>query len=192
MLGFLGSDVHDPYVAAGLEYLRRAQTPSGAWFGRWGVNYIYGTWCVVSALSALRAGASIIERAAAWVLAVQNLDGGWGETCYSYHDASFAGLGRSTASQTAWAVLSLQLAGRGADAACQRGLGFLRDTQANGTWDEPEYTGTGFPRDFYINYHLYRHLFPTLALAGDRVHPEGDQPHQSRVDPMPVPPQTEC
>ena len=184
MLGVLGSDVRDPYVARGLEYLRRAQTPSGAWFGRWGVNYIYGTWCVVSALAALRAGASMIEHAAAWLLAVQNSDGGWGETCYSYNDASFAGLGRSTPSQTAWAVLALQLAGRGDQAACHRGLGYLRDRQSNGTWDEPEYTGTGFPRDIYINYHLYRHLFPTLALAGDSVRLEGAQPRRSEVDPM--------
>ena len=184
MLGVLGSDVRDPYVARGLEYLRRAQTPSGAWFGRWGVNYIYGTWCVVSALAALRAGASMIEHAAAWLLAVQNSDGGWGETCYSYNDASFAGLGRSTPSQTAWAVLALQLAGRGDQPACHRGLGFLRDRQSNGTWDEPEYTGTGFPRDIYINYHLYRHLFPTLALAGDSVRLEGAQPRRSEVDPM--------
>ena len=189
MLGLLGSNVSDPYVAGGLEYLRRAQTPSGAWFGRWGVNYIYGTWCVVSALAALRAGASMIERAAAWVLAVQNSDGGWGETCYSYNDASFAGLGPSTPSQTAWAVLALQLAGRGDHEACHRGLRFLRDTQINGTWEESEHTGTGFPRDFYINYHLYRHLFPTLALAGDSVRLEGAQPHRSRADPMPVPSQ---
>jgi squalene-hopene/tetraprenyl-beta-curcumene cyclase len=173
MLALLGSDERDPYVAGGLEYLRRTQASSGAWFGRWGVNYIYGTWCVVSALAALRMGRSMIDRAATWLLHAQNSDGGWGETCYSYDDASFAGLGRSTASQTAWAVLSLQLAGLGVTAACRRGLDFLRDRQAGGTWDEPEYTGTGFPRDFYINYHLYRHLFPTLALAGDETCPGG-------------------
>jgi squalene-hopene/tetraprenyl-beta-curcumene cyclase len=167
MEALLGAGARDPYVAGGVEYLRRTQTPSGSWFGRWGVNYIYGTWCVVSALAALGTGRSMIDRAAAWLLAVQNPDGGWGETCYSYNDASFAGVGRSTPSPTAWAVVSLQLAGLGGHAACQRGLAFLRHSQTKGTWDEPEYTGTGFPRDFYINYHLYRHLFPTLALAGD-------------------------
>jgi squalene-hopene/tetraprenyl-beta-curcumene cyclase len=180
MLGALGSDERDPYVADGLTYLRRAQTRAGSWFGRWGVNHIYGTWCVVYALAALRTGRSMVERATAWLRAVQNSDGGWGETCYSYVDDSFAGRGRSTPSQTAWAVQSLQLGGHGGDAACQRGLAFLRDTQTNGTWDEPEYTGTGFPRDFYINYHLYRHLFPTLALAGDTV--ARAQSPQSRKD----------
>jgi squalene-hopene/tetraprenyl-beta-curcumene cyclase len=116
----------------------------------------------------------MIDRAAAWLLGVQNPDGGWGETCYSYNDPSFAGRGRSTPSQTGWAVQTLQLAGRGAHPACGRGLAFLRETQRDGTWDEPEFTGTGFPRDFYINYHLYRHVFPMLALAGDRLY-AGDQ-----------------
>jgi len=110
-----------------------------------------------------------VERAAAWLLAVQNPDGGWGETCYSYNDESFAGAGRSTASQTAWAALALQKAGLGRHPACGRGLDWLRKHETGGTWDEPEYTGTGFPRDFYINYHLYRHLFPTMALARDRA-----------------------
>ena len=104
-------------------------------------------------------------------LARQNPDGGWGETCHSYVDPSFAGVGESTPSQTAWAALTLQLAGggHGAEPACRRGLDFLRVRQQGGTWDEPQYTGTGFPRDFYINYHLYRHVFPLMALAGDGV-----------------------
>ena len=116
----------------------------------------------------LRTGDDMIARAAAWLERVQNADGGWGETCHSYVDESFAGVGPSTASQTAWAVISLQLAGRGKDPAAQRGLEFLRATQrADGTWDEPYFTGTGFPGYFYINYHLYRHLFPLTALAMD-------------------------
>jgi squalene-hopene/tetraprenyl-beta-curcumene cyclase len=172
MLAALGAGPGDPAVAGGLAYLRRMQTPEGSWFGRWGVNHIYGTWCVVYALAALRTGGAMVDRAVAWLLDVQNPDGGWGETCYSYHDPSFAGRGRSTPSQTAWAVQTLQLAGRGGHPACRRGLRFLRERQTGGTWDEPEYTGTGFPRDFYINYHLYRHLFPTLALAGDRLYAE--------------------
>ena len=169
MLAALGRDEHDPYVAAGLQYLRETQRPDGSWFGRWGVNYIYGTWCVLSALGALRTGAGMMARAADWLEAVQNPDGGWGETCHSYKDPSFAGVGRSTASQTSWAVIGLQIAGRGGGEAAKRGLAFLRESQTSeGTWDEPECTGTGFPGDFYINYHLYRHIFPTMALAGER------------------------
>ena len=130
------------------------------------MNHIYGTWCVVSALVALHVGADMVRHAAEWVRGVQNADGGWGESCHSYVDESFAGVGTSTPSQTAWAMLTLQLAGLGDDPACARGRAFLLDRQHDGTWDEPEHTGTGFPGDFYINYHLYRHVFPTLALAG--------------------------
>jgi len=176
MLGLLGSDERDPHAAAGLEYLRRTQTPEGSWFGRWGANYIYGTWCVASALAALRTGRPMLDRADAWLLNRQNADGGWGETCYSYDDPSFAGVGASIPSSTAWAVLSLQQAGLGGHPAAQRGIRFLRDRQTQGTWEEPEYTGTGFPRYFYINYHLYRHLFPTLALAANQRYAEGVPP----------------
>ncbi len=167
MLAMLGQDERDPNVAQALEYLRRTQKPSGAWFGRWGVNYIYGTWCVVSALAQLRSGGEeMIARAARWVLSKRNSDGGWGESCHSYVDESLAGVGTSTPSQTAWAVMTLQWAGIGQHPAAQRGLEFLRERQrADGTWDEPYFTGTGFPRDFYLNYHMYRHLFPTMALA---------------------------
>jgi squalene-hopene/tetraprenyl-beta-curcumene cyclase len=165
MLAALDYRPGDRVVAPALGYLRRTQTADGAWWGRWGVNYIYGTWCVVCALTRLRTGQHLVDRAAAWLLRVQNLDGGWGESCYTYEDPSAAGQGRSTASQTAWAVMALQLAGLGDHPACRRGLNYLLERQVGGTWEEPEYTGTGFPRDFYINYHLYRHLFPTLALA---------------------------
>ncbi len=169
MLAALGRDEHDPVVAGGLAYLRREQRPDGSWWGRWGVNHIYGTWCVVSALTALGAGRDLVGRGVEWLIRVQNPDGGWGESCHSYVDPSFAGVGVSTASQTAWAVLSLQAAGLGRHRACRQGLEFLRERQVGGTWDEPEFTGTGFPRDFYINYHLYRHVFPTMALAGGAV-----------------------
>ncbi len=168
MLAGVGRDGSDPVVAAGLAYLRRTQRPWGSWYGRWGVNHVYGTWCVIAALTALGTGADLVRRGTDWLLSAQNPDGGWGETCHSYVDESFAGVGRSTASQTAWAALSLQAAGLGAHPACRAGLDFLRERQAEGTWDEPEFTGTGFPRDFYINYHLYRHVFPTMALAGER------------------------
>jgi squalene-hopene/tetraprenyl-beta-curcumene cyclase len=158
-------------IAEGLAYLRRTQRADGSWFGRWGVNHIYGTWCVISALAPLRerklAVTDMITKGRDWLLARQNDDGGWGESCASYEDSSFAGIGRSTPSQTAWAALALQAAGMAQSLACARGLAYLRERQVGGTWDEPEYTGTGFPRDFYINYHLYRHVFPMMALAAD-------------------------
>ncbi len=164
----LGAGTDDPDVAGGLRYLRATQKPGGSWFGRWGVNHVYGTWCVVSALGALKTGDDMVERAAAWLLRVQNPDGGWGESCHSYADESFAGVGRSTPSQTSWAVNALQIAGHAQHPAVRRGLTFLCERQLpNGTWDERECTGTGFPGDFYINYHLYRHLFPMMALAVD-------------------------
>jgi squalene-hopene/tetraprenyl-beta-curcumene cyclase len=165
MLDAVGATIHDGAVASGLAYLRRQQTEAGSWYGRWGVNHIYGTWCVLSALVPLGAGRDLVDRACDWLIARQNPDGGWGETCHSYVDPSFAGVGDSTPSQTAWALIGLRLAGRGGHAACASGLDFLRDRQVDGTWDEPQYTGTGFPGDFYINYHLYRHVFPTMALA---------------------------
>jgi squalene-hopene/tetraprenyl-beta-curcumene cyclase len=169
MMAALGSGVSDPVVRGGLRYLAAEQRPWGSWYGRWGVNHIYGTWCVVSALAALGCGGPHLPRALDWVARVQNPDGGWGETCHSYEDESFAGVGVSTASQTAWAVMTLQRGGRGGSAAARRGLDHLRSRQRDRTWEEPEYTGTGFPRDFYLNYGMYRHLFPTmaLALAGD-------------------------
>jgi squalene-hopene/tetraprenyl-beta-curcumene cyclase len=166
MLAAVGCTPDDVDIPHALAYLRATQRPWGSWYGRWGVNHIYGTWCVVSALVALHVGADMVRHAAEWVLRVQNADGGWGESCHSYVDESFAGVGTSTPSQTAWAMLTLQLAGLGDDPACARGRAFLLDRQHDGTWDEPEHTGTGFPGDFYINYHLYRHVFPTLALAG--------------------------
>jgi squalene-hopene/tetraprenyl-beta-curcumene cyclase len=129
------------------------------------VNHLYGTWCVVNALRAVRHGDDMVQRAARWVAERQNPDGGWGESCHSYEDESFAGVGVSTPSQTAWALSTLRLAGQASSQACARGLGYLRDRQTAGTWYEQEYTGTGFPRDFYINYHLYRHVFPALTLA---------------------------
>jgi squalene-hopene/tetraprenyl-beta-curcumene cyclase len=176
MMAGLGEGVNHPAVARGLAYLRETQKPWGSWFGRWGVNHVYGTWCVISALSALKTGQDMMDRAAEWLLSVQNPDGGWGESCHSYVDESFAGIGTSTASQTAWAILGLQLAGYAQHPAAGAGLEYLCKRQrADGTWDEPECTGTGFPRDFYINYHLYRHLFPTMALATNAKSCHSDQ-----------------
>jgi squalene-hopene/tetraprenyl-beta-curcumene cyclase len=158
-------------VRRGVTWLLKAQEQDGSWFGRWGANYVYGTGAVVPALLAagVRPEKSCIRRAVAWLETHQNPDGGWGEDMRSYDDPGLAGRGESTASQTAWALLAL-LAAEGpaaADsAAVQRGVGFLAASQrADGSWDEPQYTGTGFPGDFYINYHLYRLIFPVSALG---------------------------
>jgi len=165
MLAGLGRGVADPVIRGGLRYLAREQRPTGSWYGRWGVNHVYGTWCVISALTTLGCGGPHLPRAVQWLLRVQNDDGGWGETCHSYEDESFAGVGVSTASQTAWAVMALQRSSHGSGPACRRGLDHLREHQVDGTWPEPGFTGTGFPRDFYLNYGMYRHLFPTMALG---------------------------
>ncbi|HEX4255128.1 MAG TPA: prenyltransferase/squalene oxidase repeat-containing protein, partial [Streptosporangiaceae bacterium] len=151
----------------GVVWLLRNQEPDGSWFGRWGANYIYGTGAVVPALIAAGVLPSkpVIRRAVTWLEAHQNPDGGWGEDLRSYVDPSQAGRGTSTASQTAWALLALLAAG-GADEAVDRGVAWLAATQLDdGSWDEPEFTGTGFPGDFYINYHLYRMAFPVSALG---------------------------
>jgi squalene-hopene/tetraprenyl-beta-curcumene cyclase len=157
-----------PVVIRGVTWLLKAQEADGSWFGRWGANYVYGTGAVVPALIAagVRPGKPAIRRAVAWLAEHQNPDGGWGEDLRSYDDPSLAGRGASTASQTAWALLALLAAGEHASAATERGIRWLARTQrADGSWDEPQYTGTGFPGDFYINYHLYRLAFPLSALG---------------------------
>ena len=166
-LGRCGYRLSDPVVARGLRYLRRDQTPDGAWYGRWGVNYIYGTSGVLRALEALGlANRSLTERAVAWLRAVQNPDGGFGETCASYADASKKGQGPSTASQTAWGLIGLLAACPVTDPAVRRAATYLIDRQnPDGWWDEDATTGTGFPRVFYLRYHLYRESFPVYALA---------------------------
>ncbi|HWF79603.1 MAG TPA: squalene--hopene cyclase [Streptosporangiaceae bacterium] len=156
-------------VRRGVAWLLRAQESDGSWFGRWGANYVYGTGAVVPALIAagVLPGKPAIRRAVRWLINHQNSDGGWGEDLRSYDDQSWAGRGESTASQTAWALLAL-LAARGdeAMASARRGVEWLARTQrCDGSWDEPQFTGTGFPGDFYINYHLYRLVFPISALG---------------------------
>ena len=151
----------------GVVWLLRAQESDGSWFGRWGANYVYGTGAVVPALIAagVQPGKPAIRRAVAWLEQHQNPDGGWGEDMRSYDDPSLAGRGASTASQTAWALLALLAAG-GAGPAADAGVRWLAGHQrSDGTWDEPQFTGTGFPRDFYLNYHLYRLVFPVSALG---------------------------
>ena len=158
-------------------WLLHAQEPDGSWFGRWGANYVYGTGAAVPALVAagLPASHPSVRRAVEWLESVQHEDGGWGEDLRSYDDRSWSGRGASTASQTAWALLALLAAGEDGGGAVARGVHFLVGAQRDaGTWDEPWYTGTGFPGDFYINYHLYRMVFPLTAL-GRYLH--GGGPH---------------
>jgi squalene-hopene/tetraprenyl-beta-curcumene cyclase len=153
--------------ARGLRWLRDAQEPDGSWFGRWGLNHVYGTSAALLALEAAGAGADDLQirRAVRWLEDHQNEDGGWGEDPRSYDDPAWIGRGPSTASQTAWALLALDAAGE-RSAAMERGVAWLIDRQRDdGGWDEPQYTGTGFPGDFYINYELYRLVFPVMALG---------------------------
>lgn len=156
-----------PACRRGVQWLLAAQEPGGSWFGRWGVNHVYGTGAVVPALRAagLPADHPAITAAVGWLLAVQSPGGGWGEDLRSYRDPAWIGRGTPTASQTAWALLAL-LAADADRAAIERGIAWLVGQQRpDGTWDEPQFTGTGFPGDFSINYHLYRHVFPVSALG---------------------------
>jgi len=181
LLAMAGYDREFPAVARALEFLKREQEDCGAWFGRWGVNYIYGTWSVLSALRVLGVDMSEgwVRRAVAWLESVQNPDGGWGESCVSYDTPALAGVGGSTASQTAWALLGLMAAGEVESPAVKRGVEFLLSTQnAEGDWDEPFYTGTGFPRVFYLRYHGYRLYFPLWALAVYRRLSSGEPTRQ--------------
>jgi len=159
-----------------LDSLMQKQEPEGCWFGRWGVNYIYGTSGVLSALSMIapRTHRYSIERGANWLIQWQNSDGGWGETCESscesYRDPSLKGKGPSTASQTAWALIGLLAAGAATQQyaweAINCGVSYLLTTQhSDGTWDEKYFTGTGFPGHFYLKYHLYQQHFPLTALG---------------------------
>jgi squalene-hopene/tetraprenyl-beta-curcumene cyclase len=166
MLAALGM-LDSPAARRGIRWLIDCQEPGGSWFGRWGINHVYGTGAAVPALIAAGVDPSheCIRRAVHWLAEHQNEDGGWGEDPRSYDEAKWIGRGASTASQTAWALLALHAAGERSPAV-QRGVAWLVATQrADGGWDEPQYTGTGFPSDYYINYHLYRLVFPIMALG---------------------------
>ncbi len=195
-LGCLGRDLSDPIVAQAVDYIRSEQEACGSWFGRWGVNHIYGTGAVLPALRAVGENmeADYVRRACDWLVSCQNEDGGWGETCASYMDESLWGKGVSTASQTAWALMALLAQGsQDYRAPIEAGLGYLIETQTEeGSWAERHFTGTGFPgyglgaridvsrsgntlpqgrelgRGFMLRYHMYRHYFPMMALGRAR------------------------
>jgi squalene-hopene/tetraprenyl-beta-curcumene cyclase len=169
MLGLIGFPRTYRRIRRALRFLRQQQEPDGAWYGRWGVNYIYGTCHVLCGLWAIGEDMHqpYVRHAVAWLLSHQNADGGWGESCLSYEDpVNYRGVGTSTASQTAWALMGLLAAGAASHVAVARGVDFLLQTQtAAGSWYEPEFTGTGFPKYFFIKYHMYQHYFPLMALA---------------------------
>jgi squalene-hopene/tetraprenyl-beta-curcumene cyclase len=168
MLGTLGYDRSHAAVRPALDFLRREQEDDGSWYGRWGVNYIYGTWSVLAGLRAIGEDmtAPYIQRAVTWLESRQNSDGGWGECCTSYADQSHCGRGESTPSQTAWALMALLSAGVSDSISVVRGVNYLlRHQREDGSWDEVKHTGTGFPRVFYLRYHWYCQYFPLWALA---------------------------
>jgi squalene-hopene/tetraprenyl-beta-curcumene cyclase len=156
-------------MRGGLEYLRRTQLADGSWYGRWGMNYVYGTWSVLCALRAAGTSADAPEmrRARDWLISIQNADGGWGEDGASYKlDYRGYEQAASTASQTAWALIGLMAAGAIDHIAVSRGIEYLLRTQGtDGFWAEDHYTATGFPRVFYLRYHGYAKFFPLWALA---------------------------
>jgi len=158
----------DEPVGRAIEFIRREQESDGSWFGRWGVNYIYGTMCVLRGLDAIGFDdhEAMVQQATEWLRMVQNPDGGWGESIGSYDDSNQKGVGVSTPSQTAWAVLGLMAGGDYRSESLARGIAYLLDhQQEDGGWSEVPYTGTGFPRVFYLKYHSYPWYFPLMALA---------------------------
>jgi len=168
MLATYGYDQSDKRVKRAIKFIREQQEPDGSWFGRWGVNYIYGTMLVLRGLEAIGVDhhEPYVQQAAEWLRMVQNPDGGWGETCGSYDHPTTRGVGPSTPSQTAWAIMGLLAASDTRSDSVARGIAFLlRNQREDGSWDEPATTGTGFPRVFYLVYTLYRDYFPLIALT---------------------------
>jgi squalene-hopene/tetraprenyl-beta-curcumene cyclase len=176
MLASYGYTRADKRVEKAVQFILKEQEPDGSWFGRWGVNYLYGTFLVLRGLEAVEYSylEPSVQQAAEWIRMVQNADGGWGETCGTYDDPNQRGIGPSTPSQTAWALLGLLAANDTRSDSVAKGIRWLIERQhEDGSWDElmpgrngeSYYTGTGFPRVFYLGYHLYKQYFPLLALT---------------------------
>jgi len=168
LLGYENWSLGHHQIQEALDYVKAQQEADGSWYGRWGVNYIYGTWQVLRGIRALNLdmNEAWLQRGRAWLESVQRPDGGWGERCNTYDDPVFKGQGPSTASQTAWAVMGLCAFDNPEDPALKRGIEYLCRTQnADGSWTEHETTGTGFPKVFYLKYDMYRNAWPLLALA---------------------------
>jgi len=168
LLGYEGWKPDHPQIKDALRFLRDKQEEDGSWYGRWGVNYIYGTWQVLRGLRALNLDMNQpwIVRGRDWLESVQHTDGGWGERCNTYDDPVFKGRGPSTASQTAWAIMGLCAMGDPYRPSIQRGIEYLiRQQNPDGSWTEDEVTGTGFPKVYYLKYDMYRNSWPLLALA---------------------------
>jgi squalene-hopene/tetraprenyl-beta-curcumene cyclase len=168
LLGAEGLTLEHPQVKLGVQYLRSQQEEDGSWYGRWGVNYLYGTWLALRGLRALKMDMhqAWLQKTKDWLESVQLKDGGWGERCNSYEDPVLKGQGPSTASQTAWAVMGLCAFGDPGLPSLHRGIQYLIDMQSvDGSWPEEETTGTGFPLVFYLKYDMYRNSWPLLALA---------------------------
>ena len=168
LLGAFNYPKNHPAIVRALAFLKVEQEPEGPWWGRWGVNYLYGTWSVLGGLVAIDEDVTqpYIKKAVNWLKSKQNSDGGWGEVCESYEDRSLMGCGPSTPSQTSWALLSLFATGEVDSKAASRGVEYLVATQnQDGSWDEDAFTGTGFPKFFMIKYHIYRNCFPLTALG---------------------------
>ncbi|NDA69059.1 MAG: squalene--hopene cyclase, partial [Verrucomicrobia bacterium] len=168
VMGLEGVPITNPQVQRGLAFIKSMQEEDGSFYGRWGVNYIYGTWQVLRGLKTFNynMNEAWLLRAHDWLVSVQHADGGWGERCNTYDDPVHKGLGPSTASQTAWAVMGLCTFGDPDMATLKRGVEYLCRTQnPDGSWTEDEITGTGFPCVFYLKYDMYRNSWPLLALA---------------------------
>jgi squalene-hopene/tetraprenyl-beta-curcumene cyclase len=196
LFGTLGFPADHPAIVRALEYLWSTQEPEGCWYGRWGVNYIYGTWQVLQGLAALGwpMDDPRILRAVEWLESTQQSSGAWGETCQSYDDPALKGTGDPTPSQTAWATLGLIAAGRARSTAARRGIEYLIEAQnPDGSWDEAFFTGTGFPRVFYLRYHYYRICFPLMAIARYKAATERELGHTTsslacRIPAQPISP----
>ena len=185
LLGYEKWSTSNSQIAEALEYIRKQQEPDGSWYGRWGVNYIYGTWQVLRGLRALNIDMNQpwLLKARDWLESVQHADGGWGERCNTYDDPVFKGQGPSTASQTAWAVMGLCAFDDPNRTSLKRGIEYLIKTQnADGSWTELETTGTGFPKVFYLKYDMYRNAWPLLAFASYKKILTNVQAHKEGVN----------